>query len=583
MENLKTLILRHVDFSEIQKHLPNSLRVLECHNYGFLSSNRFEWKGFRSPANQYEWKWRGFLINLFSIQNCMKLIVMDKSVGFLGKLKIMSIIRCTIKTVPPLSLASLEELNLSHCYQLDSFPLMVNGFVGELKILRVTNCTKIRIIPYLMLPSLEELELSYCSNLESFSPMVDEFGDKLKIMSVKVFHSWWMGFLENLKPCLFCYILKSIPALKLDSLEKLDLSFCYSLENFPCVVDGLLDKLKFLNIEYCTMHRNIPRLKLTSLEQFNLSYPLNEFPFPFENHTLLPTSYPCKCGTVYLPNRVVALSLLAEFIIKGERKVSPKQSSQVEYICLRNCKLSDEYFSISFMLFANVKELHLTENQFTVLPKSIEKCNFLWRLVLDDCEEIREIEGIPPCLKTLSAINCKSLTSSCKRKLLNQESHEAGNTWFRMPRVKTPEWFDHQCSGGLSISFCFRNKFPAIVLCVVSPLTDPQCPLRVIINGNTFFYTYDEKIRKREHRDENHGHSFQKINCQECLRFGLSSIEVSQQCEQRRCVKGFCAMIGSVISGNKKKYERNGPKFGVLEATEDLQLSACVEDIELRR
>jgi len=38
--------------------------------------------------------------------------------------------------------------------------------------------------------------------------------------------------------------------------------------------------------------------------------------------------------------------------------------------------------------------------------------------------------------------------------------------------------------------------------------------------------------------------------CQECVRFGLSLIEASQQCEQRRCVKGFCGMIGSVISGN---------------------------------
>jgi hypothetical protein len=67
-----------------------------------------------------------------------------------------------------------------------------------------------------------------------------------------------------------------------------------------------------------------------------------------------------------------------------------------------------------------MKELHLAKNQFTVLPKSMEKCNFLWRLVLDDCVKLKEIKGIPPCLRVLSALNCQSLTSSSKSKLLNQ-------------------------------------------------------------------------------------------------------------------------------------------------------------------
>jgi hypothetical protein len=147
---------------------------------------------------------------------------------------------------------------------------------------------------------------------------------------------------------------------------------------------------------------------------------IKEFPFPFQNLTPPPTSYPCNCRIVNLPNRVAALSMLAEFTIQAEKKVSPMQSSHVEYICLRNCEVSDEYLSIGLTLFANVKELHLTQHRFKVLPKSIEKYHFLRRLVLDDCEELEEIKGMPPCLKTLSALNCKSLTSPCKSKLLNQ-------------------------------------------------------------------------------------------------------------------------------------------------------------------
>jgi hypothetical protein len=112
--------------------------------------------------------------------------------------------------------------------------------------------------------------------------------------------------------------------------------------------------------------------------------------------------------------------MLSESTIEGEGNVTPIKSPHVEYICLYDRKLSDEYWSISFMLFANVKELHLAKNLFTVLPKSMEKCNFLWKLVLDDCVKLQEIKGIPPCLKVFSALNCQLLTSSSKSKLLNQ-------------------------------------------------------------------------------------------------------------------------------------------------------------------
>ncbi|WJX71518.1 hypothetical protein P8452_55502 [Trifolium repens] len=103
------------------------------------------------------------------------------------------------------------------------------------------------------------------------------------------------------------------------------------------------------------------------------------------------------------------------------------------------------------------------------------KLTSLEELNISNCTSLQnfvvEIKGIPPCLRVLSALNCQSLTSSSKSKLLNQELHVVGNTWFRLPRAKIPEWFNHQCSAGLSISFWFRNKFPAIILCVVSPLT----------------------------------------------------------------------------------------------------------------
>jgi len=410
----------------------------------------------------------------FSIQNCWKSTAIDKSIGFLGKLKILRFISCDkIRSVPPLKLSSLEELEFSRCSFLESFPLIVNESGGKLKILRVTNCTRIRIIPSLMLPSLEELDLSECTSLESFQHVVDGFGDKLKTMSVsgciklrsipplkldlletldlsccyslENFPIVVDGFLGKLKTLLVesCHNLKSIPPLKLDSLEKLDLSYCCSLESFPSVVNGLLDKLKFLNFEYCIMLKNIPRLRLTSLEFFNLQhcYSLESFPeilgdmrnipgllmdetpikkLPFQFQSLTQPEAFCYCRYVRLPTKAVRISKLVESDIKNRTKVCPLQSSHVKYICVSDCKLSDEYLLRNILLYANVKELHLTNVEFTVIPKSIEKCHFLWKIVLDDCKKLQEIKGIPPCLKMLSALNCVSLTLSRKSKLLNQ-------------------------------------------------------------------------------------------------------------------------------------------------------------------
>ncbi|KAK2350345.1 disease resistance protein RPV1 [Trifolium repens] len=467
-----------------------------------------------------------------ALSDCDSLESFSHVVGLGEKLKTMSVINCIkLRSIPPLKLTSLEKLDLSNCTSLQNFPLVVDEFLGKLEILRLENCHNLKSIPPLKLDVLEELDLSNCNMVESFLLLVGEFLGKVKTLRLASCHN-----IKSIPPLKLdslekldlsnCHNLRSIPRLKLDSLKELDLSHCYSLESFPSVGDGSLENIIFLNIKQCIILKSIPPLKVTLLEKFNISHclslesfpeilgdmrnipelhldniPIKELPFPFHNLTPPQTLYPCDCDCEIfdLPNRVGTMSMMAESTIKGEEKVSPMKSSHVEYICLHGRKLSDEYWSISFMLFANVKELHLAYNQFTVLPKSMEKCNFIWKLVLDGCLKLKEIKGIPPCLRNLSALNCHSLTSSSKSKLLNQELHEVGNTWFRLPRAKIPEWFDHQCSAGLSICFWFRNKFPAIVLGVVSTLTwcnynSHECRVRVIINGNTFFYTHDLKL-----------------------------------------------------------------------------------------
>lgn len=65
---------------------------------------------------------------------------------------------------------------------------------------------------------------------------------------------------------------------------------------------------------------------------------------------------------------------------------------------------------------------------------------------------------------------------------------EAGNKMFSLPGSNIPDWFAHRTSGE-SISFWFRNKFPAISLCLVIGQED-ELPIsvkfspKVLINGN---------------------------------------------------------------------------------------------------
>ncbi|AES76454.2 resistance domain protein [Medicago truncatula] len=233
-----------------------------------------------------------------------------------------------------------------------------------------------------------------------------------------------------------CRNLRSIPPLKLDLLETFDLSYCHSLENFPIVMDGFLGKLKTLNVNSCDNLRSVPPLKLDSLETFDLTHchSLESFPIVVDGF----------------------LGKLKTLLVEGchnLRSIPPLKLDLLETLNLSCCY--------------NLKSFSL------VVGNSSDSSMLM-----------------------LSAVNCMSLTSSCKSRLLNQELHKAGNTWFCLPRVpKIPEWFNHIYEAGLSISFWFRNKFPDIAR-VVSPFTWDDShyrAVRFIINGDTFFYTDDTK------------------------------------------------------------------------------------------
>uniref|UniRef100_K7MWS1 TIR domain-containing protein n=1 Tax=Glycine max TaxID=3847 RepID=K7MWS1_SOYBN len=301
-----------------------------------------------------------------------------------------------------------------------------------------------------------------------------------------------VGLLEKLRilDAEGCSRLKNFPPIKLTSLEQLRLGFCHSLESFPEIL-GKMENIIHLN------------LKQT---------PVKKFPLSFRNLTRLHTLFVCfprnqtngwkdilvsSICTMPKGSRVIGVGWEGcEFSKEdeGAENVSLTTSSNVQFLDLRNCNLSDDFFPIALPCFANVKELDLSGNNFTVIPECIKECRFLTVLCLNYCERLREIRGIPPNLKYFYAEECLSLTSSCRSMLLSQELHEAGRTFFYLPGAKIPEWFDFQTSE-FPISFWFRNKFPAIAIChIIKRVAEfsssrgwtfrPNIRTKVIINGN---------------------------------------------------------------------------------------------------
>lgn len=154
----------------------------------------------------------------------------------------------------------------------------------------------------------------------------------------------------------------SLPPIKLTSLEKLNLSRCYSLESFPEIL-GKMENLRGLQLEYTA---------------------IKELPSSIQNLSRLQELQLANCGVIQLPTSIVMMPELTDIIAwrwkgwqwliqeEGEEKVGSIVSSKVEWLWASDCNLYDDFFSIGFTQFAHVKDLDLSKNNFTILPKCIK-------------------------------------------------------------------------------------------------------------------------------------------------------------------------------------------------------------------
>jgi len=387
MKNLRTLIIRNGHFSKGPKHLPNSLRVMEWWRY---------------PSQNFPYDFHPKKLAIFKLPYC-EFTTLELT-DLLRKASVLSSFPCFCILISSLQ----GHLSVSIYVYINkfSFSLLICFFFSMLqKFVNMTSlnfdeCRYLKQIPDVScLTHLENLSFRWCPKLFSLHCSVG-FLEKLKILHAEG-----------------CSRLKSFPPIKLTSLEQLKLRYCQSLKNFPEIL-GKMENIRELDLK---------------------ETPIKKFPLSFRNLTRLQKLHLClrvkvkKNGCDGLP--LSSICMMPELVDiaasgsggglfpeanEGAEKVSSILSTNVQHLQLRCCNLTDEFFSILLPWFANIKNLDLSRNNFTVIPECIKECHFLTRLNLNFCERLREIRGIPPALKYFSAIDCLSLTSSCRSMLLNQ-------------------------------------------------------------------------------------------------------------------------------------------------------------------
>lgn len=94
---------------------------------------------------------------------------------------------------------------------------------------------------------------------------------------------------------------------------------------------------------------------------------------------------------------------------EGEVQMNSMVFKNTTVLDLSKCNISDKSLQRGLHLFANMKELYLSNNDFTILPASIKECHVLTKNYLKGCENLQEIRGVPPKLEQFSIIECSSL------------------------------------------------------------------------------------------------------------------------------------------------------------------------------
>ncbi|CAI8587884.1 unnamed protein product [Vicia faba] len=336
------------------------------------------------------------------------------------------------------------DLSLS-CITFENQVIMKFKSLREMKL---SGCQSLKQVPDMSgAPNLKKLHLDSCKNL------------------VEVHDS--VGFLEK--------------------LEDLNLNRCTSLSVLPHGIN--LPSLKTMSLRNCTSIKIFPEIldKMENITYLGLSDTgISELPYSIGLLVGLANLSIDRCNELLeLPNSIFMLpklKTLEAYSCKGLARIKKGKDHWPEttpsdvrsVVDFSFCHLSDEFLVTLLPCFHHVTNLSLDYSSITILPSCINACHSLKELTLNNCTELREIRGLPPNIKHVSAINCTSLTSQSKEMLLNQILHNCGSKYICFPGSTIPSWL-HQYRMEPSLSFRFRNKLPPMALSTM------------VVSGGCFF------------------------------------------------------------------------------------------------
>ncbi|KAL5577263.1 hypothetical protein UlMin_018962 [Ulmus minor] len=330
----------------------------------------------------------------------------------LKKLTALNMSYCEKQRSPPNNLKSLVFLHLRGCQNLENISEIKEnmafldlsetpieelpssiGTLDNLFHLTLQNCTGLKSLPasICQLQNLTQLNLSGCSSLEKLTDLprtlywLDLSGTAIDQLPSSIESLPYLVDI-NLRDCKRLQSL-STRIYKLKELSRLDLCGCSKFENFPKILEPMMN-LSYLNLSG-TAIKELPSSveNLANLDQLDLGM--------CENLQFLPNSICTRFLDLY------GYSQLIQWPI-------PTDGFCYLYsLSLYNCKALE--FPVWLGCLSSLENLYLSGKFVDEIPASIKQLSKLKHLDISHWENLRSLPELPFCLNILNARGCTSL------------------------------------------------------------------------------------------------------------------------------------------------------------------------------